>query len=426
MTTTHTRMSNARVVDELERARRATLALLEPVTEADQRRQVSELMSPLCWDLAHIAHYEELWLLRALDDVAPTDPRFDDLYDAFRHPRRERVDLPILDPAGARAFAADVRARTLAHLATVDFVTDEPLLHDGFVYGMVVQHEHQHSETMVATIQLMGEGFAHPDGAIADEPGAATPAAVDPFATCAVPGGTVTLGTSTDPWAYDNERPAHTVELAPFVIDRYPVTNARYAEFVADGGYDDPRRWTDAGWAWRTEAGLAHPQFWRAEGAGTWSRLRFGRREDLPGSEPVQHVCWYEADAFARWADARLPTEPEWEAAAEGAPVAAANLGHRRWAPSPVGTLPATAGRWGAEQMLGDVWEWTSSTFAAYPGFRSFPYREYSEVFFGDQYTVLRGGSWAADPVAVRTTFRNWDFPIRRQIFAGLRLAHDA
>jgi iron(II)-dependent oxidoreductase len=424
MTATHTPVSNARVVDELEGARHATLALLAPVPDADQRRQVSELMSPLCWDLAHIAHYEELWLLRALDDVASTNPRFDDLYDAFRHPRRERVDLPILDPAGARAFAGEVRTRTLVHLATVDFGGDEPLVHDGFVYGMVVQHEHQHAETMVATIQLMGEAFAHPDAVIVADRGPGP--VVDARATCAVPGGTVVLGTSTEPWAYDNERPAHAVEVAPFAIDRYPVTNTRFAEFVADGGYADPRHWTGAGWAWRTEAGLAHPQFWRPEGAGTWSRLRFGRREDLPGSEPVQHVGWFEADAFARWAGARLPTEPEWEAAAEGAPVAAANLGRRRWAPSPVGSRPATASRWGAEQMLGDVWEWTSSTFAAYPGFRSFPYREYSEVFFGDEYTVLRGGSWAADPAAVRTTFRNWDFPIRRQIFAGFRLAHDA
>jgi len=423
MTTTDAPTVPARVADELERARRASLDLLAPVPDADQRRQVSALMSPLCWDLAHIAHYEELWLLRALDDVAPTDARFDDLYDAFLHPRRERVDLPILDPAGARTFAADVRARVLDHLARVDLGSDDPLLHDGFVYGMVVQHEHQHDETMLATIQLMGDDFAHPDAVLVDT--GATEPSIDPAATRAVPGGTVTLGTDTEPWAYDNERPAHAVTLGPFVIDRYPVTNGRYAEFVADGGYDDARLWTDAGWAWRTEADLTEPEFWRAEGAGAWSRLRYGRREDLPLLEPVQHVCWYEADAFARWSGARLPTEAEWEAAAEGAPLDPANLGRVRFAPSPIGTRPASASRWGVEQLLGDVWEWTASRFAPYPGFRSFPYREYSEVFFDDQYTVLRGGSWATDPVAMRATFRNWDFPIRRQIFAGFRCARD-
>jgi len=423
MTTTDAPTVPARVADELERARRASLDLLAPVPDADQRRQVSALMSPLCWDLAHIAHYEELWLLRALDDVAPTDARFDDLYDAFLHPRRERVDLPILDPAGARTFAADVRARVLDHLARVDLGSDDPLLHDGFVYGMVVQHEHQHDETMLATIQLMGDDFAHPDAVLVDT--GPTEPSIDPAATRAVPGGSVTLGTDTEPWAYDNERPAHAVTLGPFVIDRYPVTNGRYAEFVADGGYDDARLWTDAGWAWRTEADLTEPEFWRAEGAGAWSRLRYGRREDLPLLEPVQHVCWYEADAFARWSGARLPTEAEWEAAAEGAPLDPANLGRVRFAPSPIGTRPASASRWGVEQLLGDVWEWTASRFAPYPGFRSFPYREYSEVFFDDQYTVLRGGSWATDPVAMRATFRNWDFPIRRQIFAGFRCARD-
>jgi iron(II)-dependent oxidoreductase len=428
--TTTVASTSPRIVDALERARRATTALLAPVPDADQRRQVSELMSPLCWDLAHIAHYEELWLLRALADVGPTDPSFDDLYDAFRHPRRTRADLAILDPAGARAFAADVRARALDHLARVDLTDDGPLLRDGFVYGMVVQHEHQHDETMLATIQLMGEGFVHPDassGAPAvDGDTAARRAPIDHHATRTVPGGTYELGTHTEAWAYDNERPAHPVEVAPFTVDRYPVTNARFAEFVGDGGYDDARHWSGPGWAWRIEAGLTGPQWWRAEGAATWSRLRFGRREDLPAEEPVQHVGFHEAEAFARWSGARLPTEAEWEVAAEGATADAANLGGRRWAPSPVGSRPATASRWGIEQCLGDVWEWTSTRFAGYPGFRSFPYREYSEVFFGDDYVVLRGGSWATDAAAVRTTFRNWDYPIRRQIFAGFRCARDA
>ena len=424
MTAVHPPTTTAQIAAELDRARRASLDLLAPVPDADQRRQVSSLMSPLCWDLAHIAHYEELWLLRALADATPTDPRFDDLYDAFRHPRRARVALPILDPAGARAYASDVRARVIAHLDGVDLASDDPLLRGGFVYGMVVQHEHQHDETMLATIQLMGDDFVHPDAELTDA-GTVTPT-VDARSTCTVPGGIVTLGTDADPWAYDNERPAHTVHLAPFVIDRYPVSNGRYAEFVADGGYAEPHLWTEAGWAWRTEAGLAHPQCWRAEGAGTWSRLRYGRREDLPPLEPVQHVCWYEADAFARWTGGRLPTESEWEAAADGASTATANLGRRRWAPSPIGSRPDTASVHGVEQLFGDVWEWTSSPFTAYPGFRSFPYDEYSQVFFGDEYLVLRGGSWATDPAAMRATFRNWDFPIRRQIFSGFRCARDA
>jgi gamma-glutamyl hercynylcysteine S-oxide synthase len=388
------------VVDQLEEARRSTLGILEPFDDADLTRQVSPLMSPLVWDLAHIGHFEELWLLRALGAGAPTDPRYDDLYDAFAHPRRERAGLPILGPDAARAFVADVRARVLEHLAQhgLDAARHDggdPLLADGFVYGMVIQHEHQHDETLLATIDLM-EDVAYPFGEWV--PARPAPVAADGAGSVLVDGGDATLGTDSEPWAYDNERPAHTVALAPFHIDVAPVSNAAFRAFIEAGGYADARLWTEAGWSWRQEAELEHPHGWHREGEGSWSRLRFGHREDLPGDEPVEHVCWYEADAYARWADARLPAEPEWEHAA----------------------------RSGVLESVGAVWEWTSTDFGPYPGFRAFPYPEYSEVFFGDEYQVLRGGSWATHPAVERTTFRNWDYPIRRQIFSGFRCARDA
>jgi gamma-glutamyl hercynylcysteine S-oxide synthase len=415
------------IVASLAEARRRTLGLLDPIAEPAQRTQVSELMSPLCWDLAHIGHYEELWLVRELTGAPATVELYDDVYDAFKHPRRDRPSLPILDPAAARGFDADVRRRALDVLVCTSLDIDDPLRADGFVYGMVVQHEHQHDETLLATIQLMDD-YAHPD---ADGAG---PAAIDtgapPFAgEVLIPAGTFTMGTDTAPWAYDNERPAHDVTVGAFRIDTTPVTNHAYLAFVEDGGYDDPAHWTGAGWQWRTEAGLEAPQFWRRNDDGEWARRRFGRDESLPLAEPVQHVCWYEADAYARWSGARLPTEREWEYAAIGASAATANLwredGHR-WGPAPVGSRSGNLSRWGVDGMLGDVWEWTASDFEPYPGFRAFPYREYSEVFFGPDYKVLRGGSWATHPDAVRTTFRNWDLPIRRQIFAGFRCARDA
>jgi iron(II)-dependent oxidoreductase len=262
-------------------------------------------------------------------------------------------------------------------------------------------------------------------------PGArpAPPAPVEvPAGEVLVPGGTYPIGTSDTAWALDNERGAHTVELAPFRLDVAPVTNSAYLRFIEGGGYERPELWTTEGWAWRQDAHLEAPQFWRYEAGGSWSVLRFGRSIDLADllHQPVQHVCWYEADAFARWAGRRLPTEHEWEAAAAGATTDGANLGQQTDGPAAAGAFRGGTSAVGCHQMLGDVWEWTASELLPWPGFEAYPYPEYSEVFWGGDYKVLRGGSWAAHPLAVRTTFRNWDHPIRRQIFCGFRTAADA
>lgn len=418
-------------------------------------------MSPLVWDLAHVGNFEEQWLVRAIGGREPMDPSLDDLYDAFRHPRPNRPSLPLLGPAEAASYLREVRGRVFDILDRLDLDLEpgppaaesrtggRDLLHDAFVYGMVLQHEHQHDETMLATLALMaGDGYrpAEPRGTSAGDrsEGSGRPGP----GMVLIPGGTHLIGTDTDPWCYDNERAAHPVDLAPFQIGRFPVTNREYREFMTAGGYRDRRWWSEAGWEWRRAEAAVAPLFWHDEGCGSWSRNRFGHREDVPDDEPVQHVSWYEADAYCRWAGGRLPTEQEWEVAAswaepgtagtaprrrfpwgDDAPNAArANLAGSggRFGPSVIGSLPAGAAASGAEQMIGDVWEWTASDFGAYPGFASFPYREYSEVFFVPGYKVLRGGSWATHPLAIRNTFRNWDYPIRRQIFSGLRLARSA
>ncbi|MDT5180679.1 MAG: gamma-glutamyl hercynylcysteine S-oxide synthase, partial [Mycobacterium sp.] len=279
------------IVASLAEARRRTLGLLDPIPEPAQRSQVSELMSPLCWDLAHIGHFEELWLVRELTGAPPTVELYDDVYDAFKHPRRNRPSLPILEPAAARAFDEDVRRRALDILVCTSLDADDPLRAEGFVYGMVVQHEHQHDETLLATIQLMDD-FAHPD---ADGVAPATSETGPPPLPddVLIPAGSFTMGTDTAPWAYDNERPAHDVTVGAFRIDTTPVTNQAYLAFVEDGGYDDPAHWSEAGWQWRIEADLQAPQFWQQAADGGWTRRRFGRDEPLPGAEPVQHVCWY-------------------------------------------------------------------------------------------------------------------------------------
>jgi iron(II)-dependent oxidoreductase len=425
-----------RITADLDRARARTLALIGAVDDGDLVRQHSPLMSPLVWDLAHIGNQEELWLLREVarrEAILP--PGVDELYDAFRHPRRDRPALPLLDPAAARRYVREVRERVGEVLAGAPLDRGSDLTARGFVFGMVAQHEQQHVETMLATHQLR-------DGErVLDDPPPPAPAGPPPDGEVFIAGGPFEMGTSLEAWALDNERPAHRVEVAPFLLDTTPVTNAAYQEFVDDGGYRDPRWWHPAGWSHVREAGLAAPGFWLHDGT-RWLRRRFGVVEAPPPREPVQHVCWYEADAYARWAGRRLPTEAEWEKAARHDPATGrsrrhpwgdadpgpehANLGGRHLRPAAVGAYPAGASPHGVHQLIGDVWEWTSSDFAAYPGFAAYPYKEYSEVFFGPEYKVLRGGSWAVDPVACRGTFRNWDLPIRRQIFAGFRCARDA
>jgi gamma-glutamyl hercynylcysteine S-oxide synthase len=422
------------IATDLEGGRERTLGLVEPFTEEELLRSPSRLMSPLVWDLGHCANYEELWLLRNIAGHEPTDPLLDDIYNAFEHPRWERPSLPLLQPEEARAYMHDVRAKSLDVLEKVELTPEERLLDRGFVYGMVVQHEHMHDETMLATIQLMKE---RPYPPAVEAPRAVVDVPAD---MVAVPGGPFEMGTSVEPWAFDNERPSHTVDVASFLIDRAPVTNEQYIAFLEAGGYDDARHWTDAGWTWLKETGKTNPGFWSHDGA-TWTVQRYGRQVPVAPKEPVQHVSFHEAQAFATWAGKRLPTEAEWEKAASWGPDnrkrrfpwgddalddAHANLGQRAFGPAEVGAYPSGVSAYGCHQMLGDVWEWTSSDFQPYPGYEWFPYKEYSEVFYGTDYKVLRGGSWATHISSIRNTFRNWDYPIRRQIFAGFRCARDA
>ncbi|MFI5663557.1 ergothioneine biosynthesis protein EgtB [Streptomyces sp. NPDC051684] len=427
-----------RAADALEAARRRTTLLTSCVEEGELTAQHSPLMSPLVWDLAHIGNQEEQWLLRAVAGQEAIRPEIDPLYDAFEHPRSERPSLPLLAPTEARGYAADVRGRVFDVLEKASFEAEgaRSLTRSGFAFGMIAQHEQQHDETMLITHQLRkgGAALTAPDPEPLERP-------YDGPAEVLVPGGPFTMGTTAEPWALDNERPAHTRLVPPFHLDTTPVTNAAYLEFVEEGGYRQERWWTPDGWAMVREHGLEAPLFWHRE-AGQWLRRRFGVTEPVPPDEPVLHVSWYEADAYARWAGRRLPSEEEWEKAARHDPATGrsmrypwgdadptpdrANLGQRHLRPAPAGSYPLGESSLGVRQLMGDVWEWTSSEFLPYPGFVAYPYREYSEVFFGDGYKVLRGGSFGVDAVACRGTFRNWDHPIRRQIFSGFRTARDA
>jgi iron(II)-dependent oxidoreductase len=355
----------------LREVRARTLALIAPLAPEQLARVHHPLMSPLDWDLGHIAAYEDLWLVHRHGGGALLRPDLADLYDAFETPRAVRGEIPFLRGQDVLDYLAAVRARALEVLDAVG-------PGDGTLFELVARHEAQHNETMRQTLFLAGLPGGRPlDGSRARASG-------EPWIE--IPAGAFDMGAGPGGFAFDNERPRHRVDVPAFRIARRPVTNGTWLRFCEGGGYERREWWSDEGWAWKEEYDITHPEGWTAHGP-------------IRADRPVMHISWFEADAFARSRGARLPTEAEWEKAST-------------WTREPL-------------EQVGEAWEWTASPFTGYRGFVAHPYREYSEVFFGDRYRVLRGSSWATEARVRTPTFRNWDLPERRQIFAGVRLAKD-
>ncbi len=359
-------------LEALEETRARTLALVAHLDAAELERVHSSIMSPLVWDLAHIAAYEDLWLCHRHCGLELLHPDLAARYDAFETPRAVRGDATagFLNTSEARAYMDGVHERAREGLARTG-------VGDGTLYELVLRHELQHTETMRQTMNIAGLLPVGEPPALAVEGGGAK-------AWLQVPAGAFDMGAGAEGFAYDNERPLHSVSLPAFEIASEPLTNAAWTRFCEQGGYERREWFSEDGWRWL----CAQPD-----------RV-LTRASDADPGACLCHVSWYEAQALARSMGARLPSEAEWEKAAQ---------------------LPG--------RMLGGtrlVWEWTSSEFSGYAGFRAHPYREYSEVFFDRGYRVLRGGSWATHERVASTTFRNWDLPEREQIFAGVRLARDA
>jgi iron(II)-dependent oxidoreductase len=420
----------ADAIPALREARERTGAIVANVSDEDLERVHSTLMSPLVWDLGHIAAFEDLWLAHRFGGLPLLRDDLADVYDAFETPRAGRGDLPFLRPPGAREYLAETRKRAVA-------VLEERGDEDPMIPEMVLRHEHQHNETMLQTLQLARlEDYWLPGRTEAPP---ATADAHTGLELIEVAAGRCTVGAAADIFAYDNERPRHRTDVRGYLIGRTPITNATYLTFTEGGGYERREWWSDEGWHWKEQYDITRPGGWTADLAAEW---RLGALEPIDPHRPVVHVSWFEADAFARSHGLRLPTEIEWEKAAtwdqeagqarafpwgNDLPLAGvhANVDQLACGPAPAGSYPAGASPYGCLGMIGDVWEWTSSAFAGYPGFSAFPYREYSEVFFGSDYRVLRGGSWATRARVITPTFRNWDYPQRRQIFSGFRIARD-
>ncbi|MCB0711648.1 MAG: ergothioneine biosynthesis protein EgtB [Ignavibacteriae bacterium] len=427
-----------KIEKDFAEARQRTLDLLEPLRQEDLYRQHNRLMSPIAWDVGHIGNFEELWGIRSLPNSGEVFPELDEMYDAVKNPRSVRDKLPLPDREELRSYLTQIRRAVLERLRSVDFSSEtHPLLQDGFVYQMLLQHEYQHNETILQTLQLkLGDPYVPtlPLRSLPEE-NPEVKGMVD------IPSGDFFMGTDQVSGVYDNERKRHRVHLPSYRIGIAPVTNGEFLEFVDAGGYRNRELWSAEGWAFVTESEIDAPKYWFRNSDGGWMTRSMAIVGPLNLRRPVIHVCWHEAEAYCRFVGMRLPTEAEWERAAAwdadreesllfpwgNSPWSSerANLDMLGMMTAEVGAYPSGVSPVGCHQMIGDVWEWVSSDFTSYPGFEAFPYDEYSKIFFGTDYKVLRGGSWATRPGAIRNTFRNWDYPIRRQIFSGFRVASD-
>jgi iron(II)-dependent oxidoreductase len=421
----------------LSEAREGTLRIFDLAEESVLHRSPGFGYRPIIWHLAHIGVFESYWLLQKLCGRDAPDARYERVFDPIRTPREESKDLP------ARREMEDylrrVRDGVWEALEGFDFRQADPLKAGGYIFQLVLEHERQHQETLLYLFQMLDPAEKTRPGSPAPASSAGTTAAASGMVS--IPAGAFLMGAPWDSFAYDNERPAHEVTVPAFRIARAPVTNGEYARFVAERGYERREFWSEEGWAARGREGWQSPLYWRREGAA-WVERRMFEEGELKVDDPVSGLSWYEADAYARFAGRRLPTEAEWERAAswddptrpkrryawgdEEPDGERANFGGRLWGTTPAAAHPRGATPEGCLGLNGNVWEWTSTPFEGFPGFEPFPYPEYSAEWFDGDHRVLKGGSWATHPSLLRTSFRNFFRRPFRIAFAGLRLAEDA
>jgi iron(II)-dependent oxidoreductase len=427
----------ANTIERLQEAREHTLSLIADLNDDQMFGPRLSIVNPLRWEIGHVAWFQEYWVLRHVNRRAPILEGGDALYDSARVAHDMRWDLPVPSKAETMRYMQ----RVLDQVVSLYDQKDGPgelTSAAAYFLSLVLLHEDMHAEAITYTRQTLGypTPWVQPVAQKivrdhADCPG-------DAF----VPGGTFILGsTAAKDFVFDNEIRAHQVEVQPFAISRTAVTNAEYAAFIDDGGYSRQTHWSDDGWRWREKIGAEHPVYWQSR-EGKWCRRNFAEMVQLEDYLPVLHVNWHEANAFCRWAERRLPTEPEWEmaASAESTPDAIgitthkrkfpwgdevptadrANLDWREMGCRDVRSLPEGDSAFGCRQMIGNVWEWTASDFNPYPGFTAGPYKEYSEPWFGN-HKVLRGGCWATRSHLIHNTYRNFYTPDRRDVWAGFR-----
>lgn len=455
------RFNTDQVASLMDESRRHTRSLMNLVIdEADLRRSPGLGFRPILWHLGHVGAFEGYWILQRIKGDPTISSRYDEIFDPIKTPREDSTNLPPLSEI--ENYLERVREEVLSFLVKFR-PSDDPMLRDGYVFDMIIEHEYQHQETVAYLLQMLEPKLKRTPQALDSgvDPGLSSTSEGHRLKSMlrpsnseehrlksmlprmvSVAGGEFEMGSEGYPFAYDNEKPAHRVELADYRIDAYPVTAGEYAEFIEADGYQTRSLWSDEGWEWKETNKIDCPEYWSSSDAGGSRGALFRVREMFEDNamnpdHPVTGVSWYEADAYARFAGKRLPTEAEWEKAASWEPAAGrkrrfswgdepgdhGNFGFRNWGMTSVGTYSRDTSAYGCFDMSGNVWEWTSSRFEPYPGFEVFPYPEYSEIWFDGDHRVMKGGSWATRLPLLRCSFRNFWRPRFRVAFAGFRCA---
>lgn len=461
MTSTTPSHSNIELIRALQEARAHTLELVADLSDGQMLGPRLAIVNPLRWEIAHVAWFQEYWVLRHLHRMEPVWNEADQMYDSALIAHDTRWDLPLPSKAETIGYMQRILDRVLKQMAasTACEVTHKVNGYDeAYFLQLALFHEDMHAEAITYTRQTLGypapcitvgQDILHTSAQAArEESGKAD--AISPstpslkgLGDAEVPGGTFRLGSTPDmPFVFDNEMWAHPVAVEPFAISRTAVTNAEFAAFVGDDGYWRREFWDDEGWGWRESVKAEHPVYWQPLSGGRWLRRNFDQWVPLEDDFPVLHVNWYEASAYCRSRRRRLPTEAEWEMAAsaeadwDGCGIAQrkrlypwgdsppmperANLDWRKMGCIEAHALPASESVCGCRQMIGNTWEWTDSVFEPFPGFVAGPYKEYSAPWFGD-HKVLRGGCWATRSRLIRNNYRNFYKPDRRDVWAGFR-----
>jgi gamma-glutamyl hercynylcysteine S-oxide synthase len=405
-------------------ARARTLAYSSDLSDEQFNVPLLDIINPFLWELGHIAYFAEFWILRNLYGRPAIITRADQLYDSAKIPHDDRWTLVLPSRAETLAFME----QELGAVAQAVRGVEPAPTNAQYFHNLALYHEDMHGEAFVYTRQTLGYGRPAFSGSRLAQIG---PLPGD----VRVPAGVYKIGAQPDDgFVFDNEKWAHEVSLDAFEIARAPVTNAEYVDFVADGGYGRRELWSEEGWSWRQAIALSHPTYWRtrSDRGAAWERRHFDSWNVLAPHEPVCHVSWHETQAFCAWAGRRLPTETEWEVTATGgqrrrypwgdepSPLERANVDASAGNVIDVAAHPEGDSPFGCRQMIGNVWEWTSTPFGPYPGFSPDPYKEYSEPWFGT-HMVLRGGAWSTRARLITARWRNFYRPTRTDIITGFR-----